>query len=81
MLHLCNTSMNRTSKFLISRSLYADEDIQTKKEKVQCCIKCSHGQFKKGYLSGIHQPWEFWVYFLKEARSTRALRDEFKTAR
>lgn len=47
--------MNRTSIFLVSRSLYADKDMQTRKQRVQYCnvVSAIMGEFKKGYLTGV----------------------------
>lgn len=37
MVHLQNTTMNRTNTFLASRSSYANEDMQTRTQKLQYC--------------------------------------------
>lgn len=56
MLYLWNTATNRTSIFLVSRSLYADKDMQTRKQRVvQYCnvVSAIMGEFEKGYLTGV----------------------------
>lgn len=73
MVHLQNITMNRTNTFLASRSSYANEDMQTRTQKLQYCSIWSvmMGKFKMlwRYLNGILQTQEIRVDFLKEVTS------------